>query len=173
MEKIIDPNLRIKELQLLINADKKNPWYHFELAQLLELTEPQKALEEYNLSIKLDPHIEDFHYKKALLLQRLGKLDEAIKALEWATVIDYQHALFYYYVIGSMLDEEGRFEEAIKAYKKALIKDPNNEWLIEAIVLDLLELGRKEEALQFLDEAITKIKKEELVNFKREILRIK
>ncbi|WP_236752822.1 tetratricopeptide repeat protein [Acidianus sp. HS-5] len=164
--------IRIEELRKLSQINPSDPWPHFMLGEIYSETDPESALKEYDEAIKLDPHVTDFHYKKALLLFKIGKVNDALDCLEKASVIDYKNSSTYHYLKGTLLDEMGKYNEAIKEYEKAIEKDPNNVWIIEAKLLDMIELGLITEALSELDNMLKTQNSQELIRLKEEILKI-
>ncbi|BFH74625.1 hypothetical protein SJAV_25690 [Sulfurisphaera javensis] len=163
--------VRIKELKELMAKDPKDPWPHFMLGEIYFNNEMyEKALEEYEIAIKLDPHVPDFYYKKALSLVKLRREEEAIKTLQKARIIDYQNAETYYFLEGNILEELGKYEEAIKVYNDALSKR-FNEWIFEAKILDLLELGKYEEAIKEIDKILTIYQSSRLYILRKNIIK--
>ncbi|QGR19791.1 tetratricopeptide repeat protein [Stygiolobus azoricus] len=164
--------LKIEELRRLSQINPSDPWPHFLLGEIYSTLNPEEALKEYNEAIKLDPHVIDFHYKKALLLFNLGKIDEALECLEKASIIDYKNSSIYYFLKGNFLDELGKYDEAIKEYEKAIKKDPNNPWIIEAKILDMVELGLVNEALNEIDNILKTKNFKNLIMLREKIVKI-
>lgn len=172
-ESLYDIKLRIEELRKLSQINPSDPWPHFMLGEIYSMINPEEALKEYDEAIRLDPHVVDFHYKKALLLFNQGKVEEALNCLEKASIIDYKNFSTYHYLKGVLLDEKGRYEEAIKEYEKALKKDPDNVWILEAKLLDMIELGLVSEALQEIDRKLNDKNTDETVRLRLMKLRDK
>lgn len=57
---------------------------------------------------------------------KLGKLDEARKAVEEAENVDWISNPQVWCVLGQLLEAEGDFEQAQTAYNKSLVIDPND-----------------------------------------------
>ncbi|AWR93865.1 tetratricopeptide repeat protein [Acidianus brierleyi] len=164
--------LKVEELRKLSQINPLDPWPHFMLGEIYSTLNPEEALKEYNEAIKLDPHVIDFHYKKALLLFNLGKIDEALECLEKASIIDYKNFSMYHYLKGNFLDEKGKYDEAIKEYEKAIEKDPNNVWIIESKLLDMVELGLVTEALNEIDNILKAKNFKDLIMLREKIVKI-
>lgn len=164
--------VRIKELEELTIKDPKDPWPNFMLGEIYFENEIyEKAVEEYEIAINKEPHVPDFYYKKALSLIKLGKVNEALETLRKARVIDYQNLEIYLFLEGNILDELGRYEEAIKIYEEAL-KKKFNEWIFEALILDLIEENKINEALKRINEELTKHPSIKLRQLKEKILKM-
>ncbi|ARM75301.1 tetratricopeptide repeat protein [Acidianus manzaensis] len=168
-------NVKIKELNDLIKKDPKDPWPHFMLAEIYSDYDYDNAIKEYDSAISLDPHVVDFHYKKALLLFRLGKFKEAIDCLENASLIDYSNSSMYYYFEGTLYDENKDYTHAIEKYMKALDKDKDNIWIFEAMILDMIQVGFLDKAIEEIDKKILEDKKDVkfLSDLKEKVMRLK
>lgn len=61
---------------------------------------------------------------------------------------------YFYFLWGNNAEYGERYAEALEAYEKASICDPRAEYIAEKIPLLLIQLGRFEEATQWLEEYI-------------------
>lgn len=62
---------------------------------------------------------------------------------------------YFYFLWGSHAEFTGRYAEAFEAYEKALICDPNVNYLKEKIPILLLKMGEHEKAAAWLRQALT------------------
>jgi tetratricopeptide (TPR) repeat protein len=164
--------LKIEELKKLSQINPSDPWPHFMLGEIYSTLNIKEALNEYNEAIKLDPHVIDFHYKKALLLFKNDNINDALECLEKASIVDYKNFSTYHYLKGSLLDEKGEYEKAIGEYEKAIEKDPNNIWILEAKLLDMVEIGLVLEAINEIDNILKVKNNQDLIKLKEKIIKL-
>lgn len=63
---------------------------------------------------------------------------------------------YFYFLWGAHAEFNQHFEEAQEAYEKALICDPSIQYIKEKIPILLLRMGKADEAISWLQEAISK-----------------
>ncbi|KAI8085700.1 hypothetical protein BDF21DRAFT_437777 [Thamnidium elegans] len=73
-----------------------------------------------------DRILSDLWLLTAQMFIKLGKLDEARKAVEEAENVDWISNPKVWCVLGQLLEAEGDFEQAQTAYNKSLVIDPND-----------------------------------------------
>ncbi|GAA5816925.1 hypothetical protein MFLAVUS_010460 [Mucor flavus] len=73
-----------------------------------------------------DRILSDLWLLTAQMFIKLGKLDEARKAVEEAENVDWISNPQVWCVLGQLLEAEGDFEQAQTAYNKSLVIDPND-----------------------------------------------
>jgi tetratricopeptide (TPR) repeat protein/2-polyprenyl-3-methyl-5-hydroxy-6-metoxy-1,4-benzoquinol methylase len=83
-----------------------------------------RAIDYYQIAIKINPKFVEAHYNMASAQQNKGDLEAAIQAYKQAILIkpDYADA---YYNLANTLKEKGDLETAIKSYKQAIKLNPN------------------------------------------------
>jgi len=89
----------------------------------LNLNKPQKAYEDFNRAIKIDPNRADGYVGRANTLNTLGRYQEALEDYDKAIEIDPKLANAYVNR-GSANSHLGKYEEAIADYEKGLELDP-------------------------------------------------
>ncbi|MBU6412021.1 MAG: glycosyltransferase [Planctomycetes bacterium] len=147
----------VAELQKLIRAEPKNPYYYDAMAVvLIHKAEHQKSLYYSETASKLapqNPHILTTYGNT------LGQLDQLPKAEEiFRRVLAIDHNwVNAWQGLGSVLKYQGRFREAEEAYGNGLRTQPDNENLISAKAGVMLTSGRPAEAIAFLEDALKRV----------------
>jgi len=105
-------------------------------------------------SVQFDPQDAEAHYNLGIVMQELGRLDEAEAIYKKAITLKPDHKA--YNNLGIVMQELGRLDEAEASYKKAITLKPDfiqaikNRWLL------LFNQKRFEEALIDADLSISK-----------------
>jgi len=89
----------------------------------LNLNKPEKALEDFNRAIEIDPTRADGYVGRANTLNTLGRYQEALKDYDKAIEIDPQLANAYVNR-GSAYSHLEQYQKAIADYEKGLELDP-------------------------------------------------
>ena len=89
----------------------------------LNLNKPEKALEDFNRAIDIDPSRADAYLGRANTLSTLGRYEEALPDYNRAIEIDPEVANAYANR-GSAHSQTGQYKKAIADYEKALELDP-------------------------------------------------
>jgi len=89
----------------------------------LNLNKPEKAYEDFNRAIDIDPTRADAYLGRANTLSTLGRYEEALPDYNRAIEIDPELANAYANR-GSAHSQTGQYEKAIADYEKALELDP-------------------------------------------------
>ena len=106
----------------------------------------EKALSLYDKAIAVDEKCDDAYARKAALLAKDGKLDEAVAAIELAIKSTSYKPERFWVQKGDILDAADKPVEAAECYAKARTLSPRlaEAWKKEAIVLK--KLGKSKEA---------------------------
>ena len=105
----------------------------------------EKAIENYDKAIELNPNYEEAWYNKGVRLGKLERHEEAIECHDKAIELKPNDEEAWYGK-GFELGESERHEEAIECYDKAIELNPNYEEAWYSKGVDLEKLGRKDEA---------------------------
>jgi tetratricopeptide (TPR) repeat protein len=90
------------------------------LAQaLVRQKELDQALTEYQQALALRPESPEALHKMGLLLDQLGRFQDAVLAFQKAVELDPGEVL-YHQSLGFALESAGRRSEAVKCFKRAL-----------------------------------------------------
>jgi adenylate cyclase len=87
----------------------------------------QKAIEEGNKAVALNPNGADAHVNLAFLLNWSGEPEKAIELMKRAFRLNPIPPPYYFSTLGFAYHLNGRYLGAIEAYKKAIIRSP--DWL--------------------------------------------
>ncbi len=111
------------------------------------------AVEQYDAAIKKNAKIAVPHSNRALALHKLGRLDEALAAVDKALALDPKPAAFHLNR-GKILASMARYEDALAAFEQALQRDAdlseavyNQAWVIH-------ELGRTADAAKICERLL-------------------
>ena len=112
-----------------------------------------KAIDYYQMAVKINPEFVEAHYNMASALQNKGDLEAAIKAYKQAILIksDYADA---YYNLANILKDKGDLEAAIKSYKQAIKINPRLHKAYNNIGNALKDKGDLESAIQSYKQAL-------------------
>ncbi len=116
--------------------------------------EYDKALDEGERAIALNPSGADVHAFYGLSLDRAGRPEEAIPMFQKAIRLNPYGPAWYYQCFGNALRNTGRFEEAVSAFKKSLPLAPDRIWTHYGLAITYTLAGRPEEAIPFYQKAI-------------------
>ncbi len=160
----------LKNLMTEVEKHPEDAFLYFNIGRILNgLGEYEKALAYFDKAIELEPNIIIFYSAKALTLEKMQKLNEAIDTLK--TAISYISTtpdnLFNFYEeigfkveylynqLANLLIKNGQFEEAIIALKKSLefnVKDKMTLFLLGTCYEKKNEL---QEAKKYLEAALS------------------
>jgi len=129
-EQVIDRNLQISGCTAVIGSGQ---WEGSDLAwaynnrgfAYFDLAEYQRAIEDYDHALRLDPKLADAHFNRGLSFFRLGDFAPAIEGFDQTLRLepDAAHA---YHGRGSAYARLGELARAIDEYIEALRLDPDN-----------------------------------------------
>ncbi len=89
----------------------------------LNTGKPEKALEDFNRAIKIDPQLAGGYLGRANTLNTMGRYEESIE--DYDTVLEIDPKLANAYINrGSAYSHLGEYEKAIADYEKGLGLDP-------------------------------------------------
>jgi predicted Zn-dependent protease len=131
-----------------------NPWGYYMLGMSSwKAGQPEKALEAFDQSLKLDPSHRKSLFNSSRVLLETGKAKDALgrieKALELEPLSNEGLRL-----LGRARDEVGDIEGAIEAYHRALVVDDRDVWSMNNLGLIYIQEDRSCEALPPLARAV-------------------
>ena len=86
---------------------------------LLNLDQPEQALEHFEEALNIDPKNVEAWIKKGTALERLQRIDEAVAAYDQAIAADTSTATAYLFKAG-VYNRQKKYAEALQCYEQAL-----------------------------------------------------
>jgi tetratricopeptide (TPR) repeat protein len=138
---------------------------HYAGLCLIFLGQPEEALAEIDRALAANPGYVETHINRALLLQELGRYDEARESFRLAGEHEqHTHARFpaavtarlanAHAAVGDLYRDAEAFEEAAEQYHAALELRPRFHDIRNKYAAALLELGRPEDARPELERIL-------------------
>lgn len=113
----------------------------------------EKAIDEYNLAIKIDPAYQEAHANLGVAYYDLGEFDNALSHIKEAVRLNpYDHKS--YFNLGFVYRRIGQTDNAILHYTISLRLNPFSSKANNNLGLLYSELGRTEEAIKHFKNAI-------------------
>jgi lipoprotein NlpI len=115
--------------------------------------QPERALEDYNQAIALDPSYSDAYLFRGMLYQKKGQADNAIKDFSRSILLDPSSGKAYFN-LGVIYAETGLYGQAIENFSNSLTRDPTfaDAYANRGIAYALS--GRQDSALADFNKAI-------------------
>jgi Flp pilus assembly protein TadD len=156
----------LKEMGWYIAKHPADPAGHYNLAQFIWESEPERSLAELATAVRLDPGFASAHYSRGWLLARLGRVSEALPHFQAAVKIFPKNV--------RVLDQLGvsylaldRPAEAEAALRRAVQIAPEDRESLMHLGRALMALGREAEAQQYL-ERFRKLRPEQVRDPRKE-----
>ncbi|WP_224364520.1 tetratricopeptide repeat protein [Hyalangium versicolor] len=115
---------------------------------------PEEALPWFDRVLEMAPGHLTTRLHRALTLARLGRHSEAVEDFNTVESVGHRKLLILYTKRAESLRALGRHAEAERDWSRALEEDPGNPWLLHQRARAREALGRLEEALQDLTDAL-------------------
>lgn len=154
----------LNEQKNAVTLTDKAYWVKLQADELFETKQYQKALILYNKAITLAPEKVRYRYKRGLVNERIGKLNNA--ELDFNYVLakrendtDTLNALGYMLSVHTQ-----RFVEAKRHIDKAFMIKPNDPLILDSLGFVLYKTGELDKAEQFLRKAFRLMKKPEVAS---------
>lgn len=154
----------LNEQKNAVTLTDKAYWVKLQADELFETKQYQKALILYNKAITLAPDKVRYRYKRGLVNERIGKLNNA--ELDFNYVLakrendtDTLNALGYMLSVHTQ-----RFVEAKRHIDKAFMIKPNDPLILDSLGFVLYKTGELDKAEQFLRKAFRLMKKPEVAS---------
>lgn len=149
----VEHSIEAYEHLLNLNPFLENAWYN--LAILYNKTDRfQDALDAYDYAIAINPNYADAYFNKANTFVNMGRFADALDSY-------FEHASFKgdlnltYQYIGDCWEQLGHGEMAIRFFQKSLELDPQNADAMYGCSTALISLGRNDEAMLMIKQAIS------------------
>jgi tetratricopeptide (TPR) repeat protein len=122
---------------------------------LVDWQQYERAIEEAERSIVLDPSDPNSYRSMAYALIYAGKPEAAVRFVEKSMRLDPQYPAYNLFVLGLAYFSMERFEEAVTSFQRALSRNPENSMILIYLSAAYALTGRPEEA----NATIEKLKK--------------
>lgn len=142
----------------LRNRDEKREVILFEGTLLKDAKLYSKAYKLYTRSLDEFPNDLDILYSRALVAERLDKIDEVIRDLKFVIKNDPDNAAAHNALGYTLADRTDRYEEALQHVSKALELEPEDPAVIDSIGWVYYRLGQYDKAIDYLRQAYKTIK---------------
>jgi tetratricopeptide (TPR) repeat protein len=147
-----------RELEALAAEYPRNPLYPHWLAGIYQHYQWfDRAIEEANKAIAIQPAFSLAHDRLGQCLEALGKSSEALAAYSRAEQLEAdaeEPSAWPSYHVGSLLRQNGKLDEALAALERAVRMDPKHAEVQYERGAVLERLGRIEEARAAVEKAV-------------------
>ena len=130
----------------------------------------QEAYDFYSNALKSSPKDTEILYFRALVAERLNKIDVVIRDLSYVIEKDPEDAAALNALGYTLADKTGKLEEALKLIQRARDLEPDDAAIIDSLGWINFRLGNIETALKFMEEAMDKLEDGEVAAHYGEIL---
>jgi tetratricopeptide (TPR) repeat protein len=143
-------------MRQLVEANPRQVRLLSELGQTLAVWggELEEAVAWFNRTLELAPGHNTTRLHRALALARLGRHVEAVADFDALVAGGYRKALVIHMKRAESLEALGREVEAERDWTLALAEDAENPWLLQQRAAVRARLGRLEEAVRDLTDAL-------------------
>jgi tetratricopeptide (TPR) repeat protein len=151
---------KLEEAKVILHkAEEKFPLLprlHFELGEIYcLLKEPNRAIQYFEMALKLSPSWTLVARRLADLLDRLGELEQALFVLEKACRYDFKDGILYG-LRADILLRQGKDEEAIQLLERAVTLEPSYYWAWNTLQKTAHRLGKLELVFELANQLIRK-----------------
>ncbi len=149
------PSKRISISELQGRKQVEQERFHFQLAISSHKNKQfQKALQEYQKVLKLNPSNNQAHNNLGLVYKDMGDLDRAATEYMQLIAIEPNNAKAYHN-LGTIYYLQGRFSEAVQEFRKALAIDGSKVESYVNLALAYKKQGRTGEAVQVFQHLLS------------------
>ncbi len=115
--------------------------------------ERERAIAAYERILEIDPGQYDYFRAIGSLYQQMGEFERAADFYR-RYADQFPDDARSFTALGGLSSDQGGHETALEYYERALLLDPENTWVILSLVRTAFNLGRFDEALGQLKEAL-------------------
>ena len=162
---------KFKEAQIKCDEIKKQfekdvEFLHIYGFVFFNLNDYEKAIDQWERAIKIDPKFVDGLNNLGNVLSRIGKFDEAINYLNKALILrpDFFES---YYTLSDIFYQKGIYDKSLKNINEALNLKPKDLPTIKSKLSILSKMNMKKEYLKFLEKVIPYHPKETELYYKK------
>ena len=147
------------ELQKMSEEDRSDILALSELGRILNSRDQfSAALKAYSEAIARVPTIGSDHWSlifgKAISLERLGRTDEAIEALQQAIILSPNQPEMLNYLGYTWVEKNQNLDKALILLTKAWQLKPNDSAITDSVGWALYKMGEYDKAIEFLERAV-------------------
>jgi adenylate cyclase len=142
--------------QKAISLDDSNAAAYSVLGQIYMMKKQyDKAIAECERAVSLDPNSADIFLRLGTVLNYAARAEKAIPYLQNAIRLNPLPSAHYFIQLAVAYRDSGQYEKAIEASKKALQREPNNQFSYIHMAISYIRLGLEEEARAAAAEILT------------------
>ncbi|GJL54689.1 MAG: hypothetical protein NPIRA02_18210 [Nitrospirales bacterium] len=112
---------------------------------------------EFEEGIEQDPTNADLYFNLGTAYDKLDRFDDVVQSMQRALQLEPEHADALNYLGYSYADRGVQIEQALKLTQRAVELKPNNGYYIDSLGWALFKVGRSEEALATIHQALSLI----------------
>jgi len=151
-------------------AEEKRELVLFEGNLLRDFKQYEAAFAFYSEALNTAPKDSELLYFRALVAERLNKIDVVIRDLSYVIEQNPKDAAALNALGYTLADKTGKLDEALKLIQRARDLEPDDAAIIDSLGWINFRLGNIETALKFMEEAMAKIDDGEVAAHYGEIL---
>ena len=155
------------------NEQQKNIIIQAEGELLIEQKLYKDAMDVYNKALQNNPGDPDMLYARAMLAEKIDRLDILEQDLRAIIELDPENAQALNALGYTLADRTDRYQEAYTFIKKALELKPNDFYILDSMGWVLYRLGRLDESIEYLNKALTERHDPEIAAHLGEVLWVK
>ncbi|HRH43013.1 MAG TPA: tetratricopeptide repeat protein [Pyrinomonadaceae bacterium] len=154
-KRLLEPETLLDELKKL-QTENKNAWFISSalVQQLVDMHKLSEALELAEQNTQKFPLIHQVWFDLSLIHRLKGENDAEINALKQAIAVNSSWS-FGFQRLCEAFERSGRFAEAETSLREALIRMPNDHFLLGYLAGVLWKLNKKVEALNTVRQAVS------------------
>jgi tetratricopeptide (TPR) repeat protein len=142
------------EKAVLLNPKRPEPYLLSGLTyfQMEKYQEAKSKLEE---GINHDPTNAELHFNLGTAYDKLDHFEDVVREMEQTLELDPEHADALNYLGYSYADRGIHREKALSLTQRAVALKPHNGYYVDSLAWALFKLGRTEEALKTIQQAVS------------------
>lgn len=142
------------EQAVKLNPKRPEPYLLLGLT-FLQMEKYQEAKAKLEEGIHQDPSNAELYFNLGTAYDKLDHFDEVVRAMERTLELDPEHADALNYLGYSYADRGINGEKALSLTQRAVALKPHNGYYLDSLAWALYKLGRIEEALETIKQAVS------------------